>query len=528
MSLGKKIFLSYCAILALVAALSYFSVRSIRSLGGLLDANAHVAAPKLEAAHAIRLGFQDLEVCAKRAHLSHALSEFRESASAQSCLGCHAPATAGQDLHAFDAARDGLEKQIAAVRLLTHSPQDLAALDTMERDLRTWEQLYREYLAKAGANDFSAAHAVIVDKMLPILSGIDRASRAMEEREETVFAESGRNAQATVAHHQWQIGGLILLGGITVGAALMALVGAGRGLRQLARELKQKAGCLAEAAGRVENASQMAARGTSQQAVAIENTAQSSSEIQAAARQNAEHARTSAELTAKMGQCVAVAHGKLDQLLDAMRGMGASCQDVAQVIKAIEQIAFQTNLLALNAAVEAARAGEAGLGFAVVAEEVRNLARRSGEAAQQTSSLVHQALMASRCSAEKLSEVAQAIASLKATAEAVNRLADEVQARSREQAVHIEAIAASVEQMRHTTEGAAASADESAAEGRQLTAEAENLRSFALRLVGVIGAESKAVESAGDRLYTPSKIRLEHVSAPSALASSDISSARVR
>jgi len=229
-----------------------------------------------------------------------------------------------------------------------------------------------------------------------------------------------------------------------------------------------------------------------------------------------------------MGHCVAVANGKLDQLLDAMRGMGASCQDVAQVIKAIEQIAFQTNLLALNAAVEAARAGEAGLGFAVVADEVRNLARRSGEAAQEISSLVNQALTASRCSAEKLSEVAQAIASLKETAEAVNRLAEEVQARSREQAGHIEAIAASVEQMRYTTEGAAASADESAAEGRQLTAEAENLRSFALRLAGVIGAESAPAESTGNRRYNSSKITLEHVSAPSAFASSDISSARVQ
>jgi methyl-accepting chemotaxis protein len=239
----------------------------------------------------------------------------------------------------------------------------------------------------------------------------------------------------------------------------------------------------------------MAAKGTSQQAAAIENTAQSSCEIQTAARQNADHAHNSAELTAEMGQSVASANSKLGELLEAMHTMGVSCKDVAKVIKVIEEIAFQTNLLALNAAVEAARAGEAGLGFAVVADEVRNLARRSGEAAQETSSLVNQALTASRYSAEKLEEVSQATASLKSTAEAVARLAGEVQAGSREQASHIEAIAACMEQMRCATEGASASADESAAEGRQLTDEAEDLRSFALRLVGVIGAEESGSES---------------------------------
>ena len=96
--------------------------------------------------------------------------------------------------------------------------------------------------------------------------------------------------------------------------------------------------------------------------------------------------------------------GEISNTADVIRRLEADSGRIGKVLEVIRGIADQTNLLALNAAIEAARAGEAGRGFAVVADEVRNLAHRTQSSAQEVQQMIEQLQIGAGASVQTMTE----------------------------------------------------------------------------------------------------------------------------
>ena len=261
-------------------------------------------------------------------------------------------------------------------------------------------------------------------------------------------------------------------------------------LSRAVTELSEGAEQLSSAAGQVSGSSQSLAQGAAEQAASLEETSASSEEMSSMTRKNAENSQQAAVVMHAVSQRVDEANCTLADMTMSMQEIGASSGKISKIMKVIDEIAFQTNILALNAAVEAARAGEAGMGFAVVAEEVRNLAQRSAQAAQDTAALIEDSILKSGDGSKKLGDVAKSIQAITEGAGKVRTLVDEVEASSREQAQGIEQISKAVAQMDTVTQRTAANAEESASASEELNAQSHALMAVVKRLQAMVGADS--------------------------------------
>ena len=145
---------------------------------------------------------------------------------------------------------------------------------------------------------------------------------------------------------------------------------------------------VAEGTTEIRKGGEAIAHQATEQAATLEEISAQMAQMAAQTRDNAQRAARASALATSAREGADRGETAMGAMIGAMGCIETSSRDIAQVIRAIDEIAFQTNLLALNAAVEAARAGELGKGFGVVAEEVRHLAARSAAAAQETHALI--------------------------------------------------------------------------------------------------------------------------------------------
>jgi hypothetical protein len=241
------------------------------------------------------------------------------------------------------------------------------------------------------------------------------------------------------------------------------------------------------AANQVSVSSQSLAEGSSEQAASIEETSSSLEEMASMTRRNAENAQKANELAKQARQAADKGAQDMQAMNQAMAAIKMSSDDIAKIIKTIDEIAFQTNILALNAAVEAARAGGAGLGFAVVAEEVRNLAQRSAQAAKETAAKIEGAINKTAQGVSLSNQVTETLNEIVTKARQVDQLASEVAGASREQTQGITQINTAVGQMDKVTQSNAANAEEGAAAAQELKAQAEMMKQAVGELIRLVG-----------------------------------------
>ncbi len=173
----------------------------------------------------------------------------------------------------------------------------------------------------------------------------------------------------------------------------------------------------------------------------------------------------------------------IDKMTEAIQDMKISTDETVSILGTIDDIAFQTNLLALNAAIEAARAGEAGSGFAVVAEEVRNLAMRSAEAAKHIGTLIEDSKKHAESGVAVSDEVTEMLTRISEGIEQVAILNREVAQSSEEQFVGIDKINNGLSHLDHVIQNTAHQAS-------KLSGNAHAIEDRVDRLVGITGRPS--------------------------------------
>jgi methyl-accepting chemotaxis protein/methyl-accepting chemotaxis protein-1 (serine sensor receptor) len=276
----------------------------------------------------------------------------------------------------------------------------------------------------------------------------------------------------------------ILLGGLLASLCTRAI---GRLLQRIAADLRSGSQAVEDAAAHISSASDALSRGASQQAAAAQETSASAEEITATTKQNADGAHSVAQMVAE-SQTLGTEVGRaVTQMQESIQAINTSTGMVSKIIKTVDEIAFQTNILALNAAVEAARAGQAGLGFGVVAEEVRNLAQRCGAAATDTETLIEQSIASAEEGASRLAALTAAFERSSQIQTAMKEQADQIALSSDEQSRGVGEIRRALLEINEVTQATAAHAQENASAGERLTAQVQDFNAIVSRLNVLVG-----------------------------------------
>jgi methyl-accepting chemotaxis protein len=232
-------------------------------------------------------------------------------------------------------------------------------------------------------------------------------------------------------------------------------------LRNIVGEVSSSSDVIETNSEQISTTSGQVSNGANNQATSVEEVSASMEEMVTNIKQNALNAEETAKISDKAEADLEIGKESLTETLTSMK-------DIASKVRVIGEIAQQTNILALNAAVEAARAGDAGLGFAVVAEEVRNLAVRSQASALEINNLAERSINVADNTNTIFKELIPNI-------QRTNTLVKSINISSQEQTQGAEQINSAIQQLSVVTQQNAASAEELSASSHELKTQSKQL-----------------------------------------------------
>jgi methyl-accepting chemotaxis protein len=483
MTLRTKFLGGFAALLCMISALTFTSMRAMSSLNGALDRVVHRLSTRADRTRQLVESVTEIGD-RQQAQMLHYILSDKEGVD--------------QDKRVILEAERSLDKLFIDLLPLIDSPADREMLQKLQARTTSVRPVSGEITHLIETGQMHAALKLITGTLLPACDNLEASARTLlaSQRKklnlETAAVISSAAATRTLA---FVFVCLTVLCVISISLVVRQMNGTLSGMGSQVSDGAQE---VARAAAQMGSISQSLAQGASEQAASLEQTSASAEEVNSMVQRNTRSSREAAEHTNDANRLLTGANQKLEQMLGSMRDISSSSERISKIIRVIDEIAFQTNILSLNAAVEAARAGEAGMGFAVVADEVRNLAQRCSQAAKDTSALIEESIQHSKTGKVRLDEVAAAMRQVTDSAVQVQRLSNEVHAGSEEQARSIEQISKAILQIQQVTQQTAASAEEGASAGAQMSAEAEQLQSAVHRMRGMLGMRDERLLAASN------------------------------
>ncbi|GGB95685.1 aerotaxis sensor receptor [Oxalicibacterium flavum] len=286
-----------------------------------------------------------------------------------------------------------------------------------------------------------------------------------------------------------------------IGMLLRSVNQAGLNLRSLVDDVSEQTSGVWLASTEIAQGNRDLNARTEQSTGRLQQTASAMEQMTSSISHNADAAR---EATGLAGAATAAAFrgaSVINDVVNTMSDISAASKKIGDIIGVIDSIAFQINILALNAAVEAARAGEQGRGFAVVAGEVRNLAQRCAQAAQEVKGLIGASMEKVEVGGELVQRGGEAMTDIREQVERVAKLINEISSATEEQAAGIQDVNQAIGQLDSMTQQNAALAEQSQTAADSLQHKTERLS----QAVAVFKQQRSADENAFRQERAPSR-----------------------